>query len=665
MRLTIITTAILLSAGLHAQNLNETGSYPVMTEIPAGYFWMGSEGWGYNYDEAPVHKVTLTEGFRMSITEITNAQYEAFRPEHKALRGKGGFSYEDNEAVVNVSYEDAVAYCRWLSEKTGQAYRLPTEAEWEYACRAGSYTRYYTGDWLPESMQKHQQTERNPVRVSLKVMESEPNDFGVYDMHGNVEEWCLDWYGTYPEEDQTNPAGHQEGIYRVTRGGSHNTPHDFLRSANRSAAIPSDKHFQIGFRVVISDADLQYINVKSENHDKIRKKDAKWKKCSKDPFWKTPVPYIIRQDNDDTPFYRHNHQPAVTWCPNGDLLAIWFSCDAESGREMVVLGSRLKNGKKEWEKASLFFKVPDRNLTGSALLTLDDGTIMHINGISNAGDWKHLAMAARFSKDNGASWSTPTLIAPDHTVRHQVIAGTIVTSDGRIIQCCDAGPGGYDGTAVHISADGGRTWTDPWDGSPIPEFTDGGYGSTIAGIHAGIVELNDGTLMALARGNSIIGKDGKKHMPMSISEDGGKSWKYFATDLPPIDGGQRLVLKRLIEGPLMLVSFTDHPQRTPVEDRGMMFGEKKGYGMFVALSYDEGKTWPVRKLMTDGVEKMLDGGAWTSQFIMDETHAEPRGYLACTQAPDGTIHILSSRLHYSFNIGWIKDTTDQRISPHI
>ena len=138
MRLKIFTAAILLSAGLHAQNQTEAGSFPVMTEIPAGYFWMGSRGWGHDYDEAPVHKVRISECFRMSITEITNAQYEEFRPEHKALRGKNGFSTGDDEAVVNVSFHDAMEYCRWLSEKTGSSYRLPTEAEWEYACRAGT-----------------------------------------------------------------------------------------------------------------------------------------------------------------------------------------------------------------------------------------------------------------------------------------------------------------------------------------------------------------------------------------------------------------------------------------------------------------------------------------------------------------------------------------------
>lgn len=227
-------------------------------------------------------------------------------------------------------------------------------------------------------------------------------------------------------------------------------------------------------------------------------------------------------------------------------------------------------------------------------------------------------------------------------------------ADGTIVQCCDAGAGSHDGTAVHLSGDGGQTWTDPWDGSPLPVFKDGGSGSTVAGIHAGIVELMDGSLMALGRGNSIIDRNGRKTMPMSISEDRGKTWKYHATELPPIDGGQRLVLRRLQEGPLMLVSFTDHPQRTPEADRGIEFSNGRGYGMYVALSYDEGKTWPVKKLMTDGSERMLDGGAWTGQFIMDEHHAEPRGYLAGIQSPDGTIHILSSRLHYQFNLAWIQ-----------
>lgn len=206
---------------------------------------------------------------------------------------------------------------------------------------------------------------------------------------------------------------------------------------------------------------------------------------------------------------------------------------------------------------------------------------------------------------------------------------------------------------------GGETWYDPWDGAPLPEFEEGGTGSTIAGIHAGIVQLKDGSLMALGRGNSIRNKEGKLRMPMSISSNMGKSWRYAASELPPIDGGQRLVLMRLNEGPLLLVSFTDHPQRTPLAERGLEFKDKdgnvkKGYGMYVALSYDEGKTWPVKKLLTDGKYRFLNGGAWTGYFETDENHAEPRGYLAGTQTPDNMIHILSGRLHYRFNLAWIE-----------
>lgn len=198
-----------------------------------------------------------------------------------------------------------------------------------------------------------------------------------------------------------------------------------------------------------------------------------------------------------------------------------------------------------------------------------------------------------------------------------MIAGPIVTGDGRILLCCDAGPDGEAGTSLHVSRDGGASWEDT--------------GSIIKGIHAGIVELLDGRLMAFGRGNAIDGR-----MPCSISADGGYTWAYSPTEFPPIGSGQRLVLRRLQEGPLMLCSF----------------GEQ---GLFVALSYDEGRSWPLKKLLTDGRKRVLDGGAWTGTFTMDAAHAEPKGYLACTQGPDGVIHLLSSRVHYRFNLAWLEN----------
>ena len=631
-------------------------------EIPAGSFYMGGTGEGEDFDEAPVHKVTISRPFRMGQTEVTNAQFEAFRPEHRAYRGKNGLSSGDDEAVTFVSYHDAVAFCEWLSQKEGKTYRLPTEAEWEYACRAGTYYDFYTGDGLPENYRKHQQTTRDYAAVSLRVGQTPPNAFGLYDMHGNVEEWCLDWYGPYSAEEQTDPAGYATGFYRVTRGGSHNTPDKYLRSANRMAMIPEDKHALTGFRVVQAEYPSQPTLIDETPHrhaNAVRQQAFTWSKNDTTPFFTAPVPYVITPAcGSSEPFFRHNHQPAITWCDNGDLLAAWFSADEENGRGMVVLASRLRAGSDQWEEASLFFKVPDRNMTGLALFNDGEGRLYHLNGVEAAGDWQNLAMALRVSTDNGATWSAPRLIALEHTKRHQIIAGTIRTREGWLIQACDAGPGSHDGAAIHISKDGGATWHDPWDGAPLPDFHEGGSGSTIAGIHAGVVQLADGSLMALARGNSIEDEQGRLRMPMSLSKDGGKTWEYHASEFPPIDGGQRLVFTRLKEGPLLLISFTDHPLRTPENERGMLFPDRagnnyRGYGLYAALSFDEGKTWPVRKLLTDGETRFLNGGAWTRFFLMDQTHAEPRGYMAATQTPDGMIHLVSSRLYYRFNLAWL------------
>ncbi len=635
-----------------------------MVDIPAGSFYMGGEGGGENYDELPVHKVNITHPFKMSVTEITNVQFEAFRPEHKALRGKNGLSLEDDEAVVYVSYADAVAFCEWLSQKEGKHYRLPTEAEWEYACRAGTYYLYNTGDGLPEAYRKNQQTARDLKPVLLKVGQTPPNAFGLCDMHGNVEEWCLDWYGPYLPGEQNDPAGRTTGDFRVTRGGSHNTPDKYLRSGNRMAMIPDDKHAQTGFRIVESGftpvATVAPV-LPPTNQQEVNQTDYTWT-VVKEPVFKAPVPYVLQPEpgSGGNPFFSHNHQPAITWCDNGDLLAIWFSADEENGRGMVVLASRLRAGMEKWDRSSLFFKVPDRNMTGSALLNDRQGTLYHLNGVEASGDWQNLMMVMRTSRDNGQTWSAPHIIAPEHTKRHQVIAGTIRTREGWLIQPCDAGPGSHDGAAIHISKDGGKTWQDPWDGKPLPEFKEGNTSSTIAGIHAGVVQLKDGSLMALARGNSILNKEGKLRMPISISKDMGKTWTYYASEFPPIDGGQRLVFMRLNEGPLLLISFTDHPLRTPEAERGMIFPDRegnnyRGYGLYAAISYDEGKTWPVKRLLTDGITRFLDGGAWTKHFLMDATHAEPRGYMAATQSPDNLIHLVSSRLYYCFNLAWITD----------
>lgn len=669
MKLKVLVSTI-VSIMIWPASIAAQGELIPMIEIPAGNFYMGTLGEDENYDEAPMHKVYISKPFKMGLTEVTNAQYELFCPEHKSLRGKNGFSSEDDEAVVFVTYQDAVAFCDWLTRKEGKTYRLPTEAEWEYACKAGRYWNFYMDDKLPAAWQKNQVIAATPKPLSLKVAQTPPNEWGLYDMCGNVEEWCLDWYGPYIDKEQTDPVGYSDGIARVTRGGSHNTPVKYLRSANRMAMLPEDKHTMTGFRVV--QAEYPQTAPLSQPKDEYVVSQIKWdwdSQCVTELVFVAPLVYVHEPDvHSGTPFFKHNHQPALTWCDNGDLLAVWFSTNEEKGREMVVLSSRLRAGSCEWEKPRMFYQIADRNLTGTALLNDRQGTLYHINGVEAAGHWQNLMMTLRTSTDNGQTWSKPRMIAPEHTKRHQVIAGTSITKEGWFVQACDAGPGGRDGAAVHISKDKGKTWTDPWDGAPLPDFKEGRTGTTIAGIHAGVVQLKDGRLMALGRNNSIRDKEGRLRMPMSVSDDMGKTWHYSASEFPPIDGGQRLVLMRLNEGPILLISFTEHPYRTPKEERGMMFTDKsgkpfKGYGMYAALSYDEGKTWPVKRLLTDGTYRFLNGGAWTQFFEMDENHAEPRGYLAGTQTPDNMIHLITSRFYYKFNLAWLKGN-ESSISPH-
>ncbi len=618
--------------------------------IPAGSLLMGDDDG--DFDEKPAHRVTIGGAFHMAVTPVTNARYEQFAPGHRALRGERGFSGGDDEAVVFVNWHEAVAFCEWLSTKEGRRYRLPTEAEWEYACRAGTSTAYHTGDELPAEYHRHQQADWDPTPVDLTVGRSAPNAFGPRDMHGPVEQWCADWYGPYEPGEQTDPVGRAGGEMKVTRGGSHNADVEYLRSAGRLGTLPADKHWLIGFRVVCGDAPstpllappeppLWARGVGREPHDWSGGPDADV------PYFADPRVFVRIPAGANGPLYsRHNHCPSIAWCANGDLLAAWFSTNTEKGREMAIAAARLRRGATEWDDADVFFKAPARNMTGTALFHDGEGGLLHFNGLEASGHWANLALVLRTSTDNGATWTT-RLINPVHQPRNQVISGTLRTREGWLVQPCDAVHSGSGGTAIHVSKDGGRTWVDP--------------GGTIAGIHAGVVQLADGSLLALGRGDNRLGSDDNigERMPMSRSSDVGRSWTCSASCFNPISSGQRLVLLRLREGPILFASFTDRTQDLG-DPRGMEVVDAAGvkrtvFGLFAALSFDEGQTWPVRRPITDdGAGRTFDGGAWTRDFVMDAEHAEPRGYLAATQTPDGVIHLISSALHYCLNLAWLR-----------
>lgn len=632
-----------------------------MCRIRPGTFLMGSDTSGAS-DEAPAHRVMLTYEFFMGVTPVTNAQYELFDPAHHDLRGKKGLSVRDNEPALFVSWQDAGNFCSWLSKMENKPYRLPTEAEWEYCCRAGTQSAYSTGDTLPEQYYRVQQEKRDITPVDLTVGRTPANAYGLKDMHGLVEEWCGDWYGPYKNGDAFDPCGPDTGEFRVTRGGSHNTAVRFLTSAQRLAAMPEDRSCLIGFRVVQADGPKNFC--KSPERIPLWGKNVERSKCrwgkATLPVFSEPVPYINVPENPrGIPLYSHNHCPSVTWCDNGDLLAIWFSCEQESGREMTILASRLRRGSHSWDTPAEFFKVPDRNMSGSAIFNNSKGTLYHFNGVSSGYDWAHLALAVRTSTDDGVTWSGPRYADAEHGYRNQVISGTFETSSGLLIQPCDATPAGEGGTSLHISRDGGGTWYLADKEGLSPVFAQGCTGCRIAGIHAGVAELDDGSLIAFGRGNPIDG-----HMPMSRSFDNGVTWRYSVSGFPPVANGQRLVLKRLNEGSLLLVSFSDNtaykfepggkPEFRGIEAVNALGRESRVFGMFAALSYDGGSTWPLKKLLSTGAHSKANGGAWTGKFEFDENHAEPMGYLAATQSPDNMIHLISSRLYYRFNLAWLE-----------
>jgi formylglycine-generating enzyme required for sulfatase activity len=596
--------------------------------IEPGTFQMGSTNG--DFDEVPVHNVTITEPFYISQFEVTNAEYEQFDPNHGLIDHRG-FTHEPNEAVIFVSWEDANAFCTWLSQLEGTAYRLPTEAEWEHACRAGTTAEYYTGGTLPEVYYKNQVETWGPNPQPLHVGQTPSNQWGLYDMHGNVEEWCWDWYGPYEANDQTDPVGRVDGRFRVSRGGSHSTTVDYLRSANRMGTLPEDKHWMIGFRPVLAELptteplpepppELYQIDV-----DQTVPPDINQGPDPDIPYFQGPRTYVKIPPGSDGPlFSAHNHDPGFTECPNGDLLAIWYTTIREPGRELALAASRLRYGRDEWEDASPFWDAPDRNDHAPALWIDESGKIYHFVGLGDAATWGGAALIMRTSMDNGVTWSRARLIDPEHTYDHMPVESIFRANDGAILLPSDKNPG----THIYLSYDNGQTWFDP--------------GGRIYGIHAGVIQLNDDRLMAFGRREEIDNK-----MPMSISADMGASWTYSASEFPPIGGGQRPVVLRLKEGPILFISFTG--------DDGMMIDGQTVYGMFAALSYDEGQTWPVKKLITaGGPPTQYDGGGNTGLFIMDDTHAEPRGYLAITQTPNGVIQLISSALHYRFNLAWLE-----------
>jgi len=199
-----------------------------------------ASGW-----EKPAHEVTLTKPFYMGKYEVTQEQYEHVMVANPS-RFKGA-----KLPVEMVSWDDAQAFCKKLSERTRQTVRLPSEAEWEFACRAGTTTAYYSGDAVAD-LGRAAWYNANSRNTAHPVGQKEPNAFGIHDMHGNVWEWCQD-YGQerYKPEAAVDPQGPPEGQLRVSRGGFWDNGPGPCRSADRIRNAPGHRVNYIGFRVVV------------------------------------------------------------------------------------------------------------------------------------------------------------------------------------------------------------------------------------------------------------------------------------------------------------------------------------------------------------------------------------------------------------------------------
>jgi len=236
--------------------LKKSGLSPIkidMVQIPKGSFLMGDEA------EPPIHRVHITRPFLMAKVQVTQALYES------VMRKNPSHFKGDDLPVERITWDDAVRFCNelsimlsfepaykiddtkveWIQESCG--FRLPSEAEWEYACRAGTTTRFFLGD-LESDLEATGWYAKNSQMRTHPVGQKEPNTWGLCDMHGNVDEWVWDWYGEYNDSLVCNPAGPVNGAYRVFRGGGWGISAHFCRSAFRSYDEPGRRYY-LGFRL--------------------------------------------------------------------------------------------------------------------------------------------------------------------------------------------------------------------------------------------------------------------------------------------------------------------------------------------------------------------------------------------------------------------------------
>lgn len=648
-----------------------------MVPIPAGSFEMGNANptppktfdvpshlTRGDWDEHPLHRVTLTHSFYMAEVEVTADQFRQFRSDYTGNPDLAPYA-------AGLSWDDATAFCAWLSRKEGRNYRLPTEAEWEYAARAGTSTLFPTGATPPAP--------------------DMPNAWGLKNMNTGVGEWCLDWHGDYPLAPQTDPVGPASGWARVIRGGGldKDIPY-YRRSANRGGMAPNfppvpleeirarmstpadtaaahdpkgagqqrsgqykseflykgftrsvlnnQGNHHIGFRVVcappapaptspgfVSYAQLGVVQggpTPSVGPDPVRPYFRKRYLLPTPPENTDPARLaVFRALGWPRGMLRHMHSPGLEVAGNGDVIFIAFSAVGELDPDCGMLITRLRFGADEWDPPDRFVDMPDVDDT-SPMLWNDSGRLWFFWGMNRLDSGFPFQWIT--SDDHGATWSEvhfPIFTTPVGGHSAQPITSAFRDAAGHIHMANDAiGPE----SVLWESDDDGATWRDP--------------GGRSGGRHTAFVPLRDGRILGMGGKSSNI----EGFMPKSITSDGGRTYVVSKTPFPHLGSNQRPTLIRLASGRLFMAG--DYQS-----DKGAQPAGITEHGAYVALSDDEGETWHIRKL--PGTQPH-ENRAHAKQMGGDTL-----GYAVARQAPNGVIHLVATMtepcLAYELNEAWI------------
>jgi hypothetical protein len=569
-----------------------------MLPIPAGSFDMGSTRPSANFDEQPVHHVTISHPFYLSQTPVTVEQFRQFKSD--ALLNDQYAPY-----AAGMSWHDAEAFCAWLSTKEHKTYRLPTEAEWEYACR------------------------RDPQKML------------------GFRQWCYDWYSRYLLGDQTDPVGSPEGLCKVVRGGpldepsKYSKPEDYLQPSSREGLAPDFAPYRdgfdpahpyglhgVGFRIVQADLPSTPERLAAIYPLRAVHQLTALATIGPDPnkpyfrkrrmLWMPPddaSDEAIRHAGLDPSLRNHNHSPAMEVMPNGDVLTVMYTSHNEYEPQVSLMASRLPFGADQWGMPSPFVDTPGAN--DHAPLLWRDGPVVYLF-------WGNPYLEGHFpfnyitSRNSGARWSSeffPQVIGPiGPTTRPQPINTVLRDRDGTIYLPCDA-PGAH--SMLWATSDDGKTWHET--------------GGRTDGRHGTFVLLHNGDFLALGRGSNIDG-----YMPQSLSHDHGKSYVISKTPFCALNSAQRPCILRLRSGNIICCGDYQPSKGTtkPIEI--------KESGCYIAISQDEGKTWRIKTL--PGTQK----GHHDSDTL---------GYSVLRQGPNGLIHLVTSlthpALHFEMNEAWI------------